>query len=95
MDIIYQHLTQQQIGPELFSGFDRWQNVTRCWRKENGSWVLRDIAFIDDWNEEEYIFLYDCLKKYPQHRRRCHRRFGRQSAARLCFGGKSAVWSAK
>ena len=62
MDIIYQHLTQQQIGPELFSGFDRWQNVTRCWRKENGSWVLRDIAFIDDWNEEEYIFLYDCLK---------------------------------
>ena len=62
MDIIYQHLTPQQIGPELFSGFDRWQNVTRCWRKENGSWVLRDIAFIDDWNEEEYIFLYDCLK---------------------------------
>lgn len=62
MEITYQHLTQQQIGPELFSGFDRWQNVTRCWRKENGSWVLRDIAFIDDWNEEEYTFLYDCLK---------------------------------
>ena len=56
MEITYQHLTQQQIGPELFSGFDRWQNVTRCWRKENGSWVLRDIAFIDDWNEEEYTF---------------------------------------
>lgn len=62
MEITYQHLTQQQIGPELFSGFDRWQNVTRCWRKENGSWVLRDISFIDDWNEEEYTFLYDCLK---------------------------------
>ena len=62
MDIIYQHLSQQQIGPALFTGFDRWQNVTRCWRKENGSWVLRDIAFIDDWNEEEYTYLYDCLK---------------------------------
>ena len=53
MDIIYQHLTQQQIGPELFSGFDRWQNVTRCWRKENGSWVLRDKANNDDWTEAE------------------------------------------
>lgn len=62
MDIIYQHLSQQQIGPALFTGFDRWQNVTRCWRKEKGSWVLRDIAFIDDWNEEEYTYLYDCLK---------------------------------
>lgn len=62
MDIIYQHLSQQQIGPALFTGFDRWQNVTRCWRKENGSWVLRDIAFIDDWSEEEYTYLYDCLK---------------------------------
>lgn len=38
----------------MFAFFDRTQNVTKCWRKINGEWVIKDVPFIDNWSEEEY-----------------------------------------
>lgn len=60
--IICKELTESDINRELFSGFIRRQVVTKCLRKINGEWVIRDAPFIDDWSEEDYKVLVSCLK---------------------------------
>ncbi|MBS6196126.1 MAG: GNAT family N-acetyltransferase [Clostridiales bacterium] len=60
--ITYRKLQEDEISRELFSCFERRQKVTKCWRKIKGEWVIRDIAFIDEWTEEEYQELIDSLK---------------------------------
>ena len=52
--ITYRILATGDIRLALFAGFRRKQNVARCWRKIDDEWVIRDIAFIDDWTAEEY-----------------------------------------
>lgn len=52
----------EDINGELFSHFQRHQTVTKCWRKIDGKWCVKEIAFIDDWTEEKYIELVACLK---------------------------------
>lgn len=61
-DIQYQDLTEEQLCRELFSGFIRHQVVTKCWRKDDGRWVIRDDPFTDDWSEDDYQTLISCLK---------------------------------
>ena len=58
----YRSLREDEICRELFAGFIRRQVVTKCWRRENGEWVIRDDPFIDDWTEEEYQILVRCLR---------------------------------
>lgn len=61
-DTEYRELTAEEICRELFRDFIRRQEVVKCYRKENGEWVIRDDPFIDDWSEEDYVFLVECLK---------------------------------
>ena len=61
--IRYRRLGAEVIDRELFRGFIRRQEVTKCWRKENGRWVIRDDPFIDDWTEEEYQELVKLLRR--------------------------------
>lgn len=61
--IQYRRLGADEIDRELFRNFIRHQKVTKCWRKENGQWVIRDAPFIDDWTEEEYQKLAQLLKR--------------------------------
>lgn len=58
----YRNLETNKINRELFARFKRRQTVTRCWRKIEGEWVLKDIAFVDEWNEAEYSELIARLK---------------------------------
>lgn len=60
--IIYRKLQAEEITRELFKGFERYQEVKRCWRKENGQWLLKDIPFIENWGEEDYAVLVECLQ---------------------------------
>lgn len=60
--IAYRKLRQEEIDRALFAQFHRKQEVTKCWRKVEGQWVIKDIAFVDDWSEEDYAFLVSCLK---------------------------------
>lgn len=62
MNINYIQLTEEEIELQLFQGFRRHQEVTRCWRKENGKWLLKDVSFVEDWSKAEYAFLVKCLK---------------------------------
>ncbi len=54
MEIIYRKIQPEEIEPGLFSQFQRFQKVEKCWRKEEGQWVLKDIAFTEDWDAADY-----------------------------------------
>lgn len=58
----YRTLHFSEISRELFRNFERHQTVTKCWRKIDGEWCIRDIAFIDQWSEEDYTALVRCLQ---------------------------------
>ncbi|MDL2287037.1 GNAT family N-acetyltransferase [Eubacteriales bacterium OttesenSCG-928-G02] len=51
MNISYRQLNKEDIHPEILKDFNRYQEVNKCWRKQNGEWVLVDNHFIDDWDE--------------------------------------------
>jgi len=60
--IRYKELTKNEIELSLFLDFNRYQEVKKCWRKENKEWVLKDISFTEQWGPKEYQFLVKCLK---------------------------------
>lgn len=60
--IQYKNLSEHEIHRELFCHFIRCQQVTKCWRKEKGEWVIREAPCVDDWTEEDYQTLVRCLK---------------------------------
>lgn len=62
----YRNLSADEICRELFENFIRHQVVTKCWRREEGQWVIKDAPFIDDWTEEDYQTLITCLKNTIQ-----------------------------
>ncbi len=62
MKIKYKKLKKNNISPELFRSFDRHQEVTHCYRKEEGKWVIKEISFVEEWGEEEIKELVQCLK---------------------------------
>lgn len=45
-------LSHSDLAPDLLKHFNRHQEVRRCFRQENGEWVLKDIdAFTEQWDE--------------------------------------------
>lgn len=57
----YRIILKQEIERRLFHSFIRRQVVDQCLRRENGSWVVRSDPFVDDWSEDDYRVLIDCL----------------------------------
>lgn len=55
--IRYKEFNVAEIDITLFTSFNRYQEVTKCWRKENGEWKLKDIPFIEQWGPGEYEYL--------------------------------------
>jgi len=43
-------LSADDLVESLFDGFNRHQEVTECWRRENGKWLLKPIAFVEEWD---------------------------------------------
>lgn len=60
--IDYKELEKTEIDMALFARFNRYQDVKKCWRKENGEWILKKIAFTEQWGSEEYEILIKCLQ---------------------------------
>lgn len=58
----YKNIEEKEITCELFAHFNRHQVVTKCWRKNDGKRCIKDIAFTEDWGQQEYEFLVKCLK---------------------------------
>lgn len=64
--IRYHTLSAEEICPALFQHFIRHQVVTKCWRRENGTWLIKEAPFIDDWDEKDYQLLVSCLRNTIQ-----------------------------
>lgn len=47
--IVYRDITLDECDVDLLRTFNRYQEVNRCWRFENGEWLLKDIHFIEQW----------------------------------------------
>lgn len=62
----YRKIKEAELKRELFFDFHRRQTVVKCWRRERGEWVIRDAPFIDDWTDQDYVFLVACLKRTLQ-----------------------------
>ena len=62
----YRKLHVEEISRELFQDFIRHQKVTKCLRRQDGKWVVKDDPFIDDWSEEDYHALASCLRNTVQ-----------------------------
>ena len=58
----YRELSESELDRELFRDFVRHQVVKDCWRKCNGQWTVRPDPFVDDWSEEDFQVLLQCLK---------------------------------
>jgi ribosomal protein S18 acetylase RimI-like enzyme len=50
-NLTYKELSINDLHPDLLQHFNRFQEVKRCWRYENNKWQLKDISFIDQWDE--------------------------------------------
>jgi ribosomal protein S18 acetylase RimI-like enzyme len=62
MDTVYEEINLDSLSMPFFKSFDRHQEVKRCLRKENGEWVLKDVAFIEEWDENELEKLLEELR---------------------------------
>ena len=62
MEIEYRAIPEEEIDQDLFADFIRHQVVDVCLRREGDSWVERSDPFTDDWGEEEYRILIQCLR---------------------------------
>ena len=56
-------LCEKEICRALFLPFSRRQEVTRSLRKAGGEWLAAETPFIDDWDEKDYVFLVECLRR--------------------------------
>ncbi|MGI6255897.1 MAG: GNAT family N-acetyltransferase [Acutalibacter sp.] len=55
-------LEEKELTPALFRYFDRFQVVEKCWRREEGQWVIREVPFTERWSQEDYQELCRCLE---------------------------------
>lgn len=51
--ITYKKLGIEEIDHDFLKNFNRYHDVKKCWRKDNNEWVLKNIAFIEQWNEKD------------------------------------------
>lgn len=60
--IKYRIINKDALCIELFNDFIRHQIVTKCWRKENSKWIIKDAPFVDDWTKDDYKILVSHLE---------------------------------
>lgn len=59
----YRTLHYSDITRKLFRSFERHQNVTKCWQKIDGQWVIADTGpHTEQWDEEDFAALVRCLQ---------------------------------
>lgn len=46
-------LRPDDIHPDMLTDFDRYQEVTKCWRLRDGEWQLQDVTYVSRWDEEK------------------------------------------
>ncbi len=50
---IVRPLTEDELTPELFHDFCRFQPVEKAWRKIEGEWQIKDVCYTDRWSNDK------------------------------------------
>ncbi|WP_394522460.1 GNAT family N-acetyltransferase [Lacrimispora sp. JR3] len=58
----YREIKESELNKELFSEFNRYQEVKECLRKVDGTWAAVKNPFTEQWQDEDYEVLIRCLK---------------------------------
>ncbi len=59
----YRNVKPEELTPALFAGFQRRQEVSRVWRKTEGSWAICQAPrVIENWDEAQTEFICWCLR---------------------------------
>ena len=58
----YKQLKYSDINMQLFHEFSRYQKVTKRWRNVNGNWEIENVNLIEQWDENDFETLVDCLR---------------------------------
>ncbi len=59
----YRILLKEEIQPELFASFRRYQEITHVWCKTNDQWGIETRPrIIENWNEDQREFVCWCLE---------------------------------
>jgi GNAT superfamily N-acetyltransferase len=53
VNIEFKELNSCDCKSDLLKDFKRYQEVNRCWRKIDNEWVLKDIHFIEQWDDAQ------------------------------------------
>lgn len=61
IEVKFVNIKEDDLKKELFKDFIRHQEVTKCWRQIDGQWCIKDIKFTEEWREEEFELLAQCL----------------------------------
>jgi N-acetylglutamate synthase-like GNAT family acetyltransferase len=51
--IEYKELKFNSINKNILDYYNRYQEVKKCYRKENGKWIVKDIEYIENWDQNE------------------------------------------
>lgn len=51
--ITYLEMSKELLCEDALDSFCRYQQVKRCWRKQNNEWVLVDNKFVEDWDSSK------------------------------------------
>ena len=54
-NIVYKELKIVDINNNILDYYNRYQEIKKCYRKEEGNWVLKNIEFIENWNKDKKL----------------------------------------
>jgi N-acetylglutamate synthase-like GNAT family acetyltransferase len=52
-NIELKELKKDDINKNILENFNRYQEVKRCYRKENGRWIIKNIEYIENWEKNK------------------------------------------
>jgi N-acetylglutamate synthase-like GNAT family acetyltransferase len=52
-NIEFKELNIGDINSSILDHYDRYQEVKKCYRKEGGNWIIKDIEFIENWDKNK------------------------------------------
>jgi N-acetylglutamate synthase-like GNAT family acetyltransferase len=65
-NIIFKELKLVDINNNILDNYNRYQEVKKCYRNENGKWILKDIGYIENWDkdkiQDKIRHFSDCIK---------------------------------
>jgi len=52
-NIAFKELNISDINNSILEHYNRYQEVKRCYRKEEGNWIIKNIEFIENWDKNK------------------------------------------